>query len=350
MKALSLWQPWARLIELGIKAVENRDWPTDYRGPLIIQAGKRWKPDEIKAEIDGRLEAGHIGDRDLEDLDIETMRAQLGHAVCVVDIIGCSLARDSSSPWAAPNEDGSGYVFELANPRRVRVEVKGRQKLYSPSKEEREAIERELGITQLEAEGGYAITWEELTGIRPREMNNEDAKEAQRSSRGGRAIEPATRVEMAGAKVELYEHRPHGSLPMDQRWAVRVKSGSSTLYDSSKMGDDGIFEEQLDASRHGEGWQRAQLERRGAIAEVKARRLFAMPDRLDEVDAAREAFTAHKKQVAALIKECSDDHKTLREEQRAPEIGIRFEGGEFTVSEAPALSDGTIGRQWWGAK
>jgi len=42
MKALSIKQPWAYMIVLGHKPVENRNWKTDYRGPLYIHASKTW--------------------------------------------------------------------------------------------------------------------------------------------------------------------------------------------------------------------------------------------------------------------------------------------------------------------
>mgnify|MGYP002359850962 FL=1 len=38
MKALSIRQPWAGLIIHGYKDIENRDWPTRYRGPLLVHA------------------------------------------------------------------------------------------------------------------------------------------------------------------------------------------------------------------------------------------------------------------------------------------------------------------------
>jgi hypothetical protein len=38
--ALTVCQPYAHLIARGEKRVENRKWPTDYRGPLLIHAGK----------------------------------------------------------------------------------------------------------------------------------------------------------------------------------------------------------------------------------------------------------------------------------------------------------------------
>jgi hypothetical protein len=39
MKCLTLHQPWASLIVEGVKRIETRSWPTNYRGPLAIHAG-----------------------------------------------------------------------------------------------------------------------------------------------------------------------------------------------------------------------------------------------------------------------------------------------------------------------
>ena len=40
-RVLTVRQPFASLIALGVKTIEARTWSTDYRGPLIIQAGAR---------------------------------------------------------------------------------------------------------------------------------------------------------------------------------------------------------------------------------------------------------------------------------------------------------------------
>jgi len=42
MKALSIRQPWAWMIIYGGKDVENRTWHTDYRGPFLIHASKKF--------------------------------------------------------------------------------------------------------------------------------------------------------------------------------------------------------------------------------------------------------------------------------------------------------------------
>jgi hypothetical protein len=38
MKILSVRQPWASLIVNGFKDVENRTWPTRYRGRILVHA------------------------------------------------------------------------------------------------------------------------------------------------------------------------------------------------------------------------------------------------------------------------------------------------------------------------
>lgn len=49
MKVLTLHQPWASLIALGVKSIETRSWSTKYRGPLAIHAGAK-KPRNVWAQ------------------------------------------------------------------------------------------------------------------------------------------------------------------------------------------------------------------------------------------------------------------------------------------------------------
>jgi len=44
MKVLSLTQPWATLVVLGLKRIETRSWATSYRGELGIHAAKGLGP------------------------------------------------------------------------------------------------------------------------------------------------------------------------------------------------------------------------------------------------------------------------------------------------------------------
>lgn len=45
MKALSIRQPWAWLIVNGHKDVENRTWPTSFRGKFLVHAGRTFDHD-----------------------------------------------------------------------------------------------------------------------------------------------------------------------------------------------------------------------------------------------------------------------------------------------------------------
>ena len=46
MLALSIRQPWAWLILHGGKDIENRDWPTKFRGRVLVHASKGMTHDE----------------------------------------------------------------------------------------------------------------------------------------------------------------------------------------------------------------------------------------------------------------------------------------------------------------
>lgn len=80
MKALSIWQPWAWFIVRRFKPVENRLWATNYRGPLLIHASKKydtgmdvaWAEDLIGAKLPpraffDRLQGGICGIADQTD-------------------------------------------------------------------------------------------------------------------------------------------------------------------------------------------------------------------------------------------------------------------------------------------
>lgn len=107
VKALSIMQPWAWLIVNRHKAIENRDWPTRYRGPVAIHAGKR-----IDESCDASLSMGRhpVTDRIVE---IETpANWATGGIVGVADVVDCVTRSDS--PWFVGR-----YGFVLTNQRPV---------------------------------------------------------------------------------------------------------------------------------------------------------------------------------------------------------------------------------------
>lgn len=60
MYALTIKQPWASAIVLGLKSVENRTWPTGYRGPLAIHAGLRVDPEGVEILATAGIDPGAL--------------------------------------------------------------------------------------------------------------------------------------------------------------------------------------------------------------------------------------------------------------------------------------------------
>jgi hypothetical protein len=97
-KALSVRQPWAWAIVEGYKPVENRKWPTRYRGPLLIHAG-----------LQDDLHGWHFLDEMGFPLPVDP---PTGGIMGIVDLVDCVQGYDS--PWAMEGY----YHWILENPRR----------------------------------------------------------------------------------------------------------------------------------------------------------------------------------------------------------------------------------------
>lgn len=91
LKALSIRQPWAWAIVHALKDIENRTWPTSYRGPVLIHAAKGMTRAEY-ADVAEFLQEFNppIALPPFEALD-------RGGLVGIADITGC--VQESPSPW-----------------------------------------------------------------------------------------------------------------------------------------------------------------------------------------------------------------------------------------------------------
>ncbi|MEW6614015.1 MAG: ASCH domain-containing protein [Thermodesulfobacteriota bacterium] len=107
MKALSIKQPWAWAIIHGGKDIENRTWPTRFRGRFLVHASKTFDMEGWKwiARMEGRLciqqsiaELPHYKD------------FLMGGIIGSVEIVGC--VRHHGSLWFE-----GPYGFVLADPR-----------------------------------------------------------------------------------------------------------------------------------------------------------------------------------------------------------------------------------------
>jgi hypothetical protein len=174
MKTLSIQNPLAYLVATGLKTVENRDWSTDYRGPLLIHASGKdigGMPDltdyphlrlieefvQVQLgtldnstsryfKIDQADEAAFVADPD--SLTDQERRERLvcsrtnvlaqrgGHfwtassIIGVVDLAAVTPGGPSDNPFADPD---SAYHWHLKNARLFRVPfryVKGKLRLW----------------------------------------------------------------------------------------------------------------------------------------------------------------------------------------------------------------------------
>lgn len=108
-KALSVRAPWWWFILYGGKDIENRDWPSRFRGTVYLHAGKWFREEEVY--LDWMFGAGLVTKPSCfpSGLDMDTLRTSCGCLVGKVDIVGC--VSTSSSPWFFGK-----YGFVLANP------------------------------------------------------------------------------------------------------------------------------------------------------------------------------------------------------------------------------------------
>lgn len=105
-KALSIMQPWAALIVHGVKDIENRSWPTRFRGPVLIHAGKKYD-DLAQDDVDGDI---HPVTGDALDLP-DGVTYPTGGIVGVAEIYDC--VRASASPWFVGEY---GFLIRNARP------------------------------------------------------------------------------------------------------------------------------------------------------------------------------------------------------------------------------------------
>lgn len=95
MKALSIRQPWAWLIVNGHKDIENRTWPTQRRGPILIHAGKAMTQTEYE-DVCRFLESKDCL-RHLNAILPVPVDLERGGIVGQAEITGC--VNDHPSPW-----------------------------------------------------------------------------------------------------------------------------------------------------------------------------------------------------------------------------------------------------------
>ncbi len=140
MKAITIMQPWAKLIVLGVKAIETKTWSTTYRGRMLIHANST---NRYAIQLSGnslvKNQVGHwnglyyghiIGSVHLDnilEIDMKQYLAEKksGH-------LFASLPPDPAMEMVPVNYTGQLYTWLLSNPQEFKnpVVAKGKIKLW----------------------------------------------------------------------------------------------------------------------------------------------------------------------------------------------------------------------------
>ncbi len=129
MRGITVWQPWASAIALGVKKIETRSWLTPYRGPLAIHAARRWRP------LQSEFYALHAKTLARAGLDIE-LPLPLGQIIAVVDLgamVRTDDCRPSTMEWAWGDYAKGRWAWLLKNPTQLvsRIPFRGSQTFFT---------------------------------------------------------------------------------------------------------------------------------------------------------------------------------------------------------------------------
>ena len=123
MKVITLKQPWATLVAEGLKKYEFRSWKLNYRGEILIHAGKGMDLDAMKK---------------FEHLNLSYPKSRILAKVNIVDCI--QLNPDINKKIISENElvyghklDRTGYAWKLENIEKIEKEetISGKQGIWN---------------------------------------------------------------------------------------------------------------------------------------------------------------------------------------------------------------------------
>lgn len=137
MKALTIWQPWASMVALGIKKNETRGYPISYRGPIAIHAGRKSVHEVWSMYID--RETREVICRSLNLTDFASLGAfPLGCVLSTANLVDCIeitpyyISTLTSDELALGDYTIGRYAWKLADVKQFPnpVPAKGKQGLW----------------------------------------------------------------------------------------------------------------------------------------------------------------------------------------------------------------------------
>ena len=127
MRAISLWQPWATAIALGVKRIETRGWETPIRGRIAIHAAKRWDLAQRQFASE-EWRAGRLP---------PPSALPFGAIVATVELVDCVRTRDVSDLSDLEREYGDyaygrfAWILADIKPLAVPIPFKGAQGFFN---------------------------------------------------------------------------------------------------------------------------------------------------------------------------------------------------------------------------
>src|SRR5580765_397995 len=127
INCLSVRQPYASWLvnpknfinaQITPKCIENRDWTTSYRGPLLIHASKTFEDGAIEHWLRRCPRLGNA-------VSLEKQDYPLGYIIGIVDFV--NIVEDSDDPWFCGQY---GWVFANAMPFDALVHYRGSLRLF----------------------------------------------------------------------------------------------------------------------------------------------------------------------------------------------------------------------------
>jgi activating signal cointegrator 1 len=137
MKAISLWQPWASAIALGLKQIETRHWLTYYGGPIAIHAAQRWTEDQLFA-LERLCNQFPIARAQFDAL-LKKNGGQLprGAIVAIAEMEDCVLTHaispltEMERAWGDYSAGRYGWILRNVRPLETPIPMCGRQGLFN---------------------------------------------------------------------------------------------------------------------------------------------------------------------------------------------------------------------------
>jgi hypothetical protein len=109
---ITLWQPWAAFMAMGIKQYETRYWATNYRGAIGVHAAKKWNQ-ELNRLLDS-LMIEYLVAAGYDRIDLEFGAILSAHRL--IDCHPVERIRDNLSPLELALGDYSDGRFAWEMP------------------------------------------------------------------------------------------------------------------------------------------------------------------------------------------------------------------------------------------